>query len=91
MQRLAVTLGLIAVFAIGSIAVIQSNGVDYRATAGTADSSMAPALSPDPRITMVKGNLYPDDVVLDDWLCDGMAPCIELSPRQPRATQTGTE
>ena len=91
MQRLVVTLGLIAVFAIGSIAVIQSKGVDYRATAGTAASSMTPAPSPGPRITLANPNLDRDDVVLDDWLCDGMAPCIELSPRQPTATQTGTE
>lgn len=91
MQKLVVTLGLIAIFAIGSIAVIQSKGVDYRATAGTAVSSTASAPNPDPRVTIVNPNLYPDEGVFDDWLCDGMAPCIELSPRQTRATPTATE
>jgi hypothetical protein len=91
MQRLVVPLGLVAIFAIGSIAVIQWKGADYGATAGFAALSVAPAPSPDARITMANPNLYPDDVVLDDWLCDGMAPCIELSPRQPTATPTATE
>ena len=82
MKRLGFIVGLIAVFMLGSLAAIPAKSIDTSAGyVGGSDSQVAPARSADLRLIFINQALYPDDAVLDDWLCDGMTPCIELSPR----------
>jgi hypothetical protein len=33
------------------------------------------------RLRMLNMEMSPDNSILDDWLCDGMTDCIELSRR----------
>ena len=83
MKKLILTVALIAVFTGASLAAIAAGGFDHKGgSAGSRDSSFTPARVADPRLTSLNQALYPDySGVVDDWLCDGMAPCIELSPR----------
>jgi hypothetical protein len=81
MKRLVIVIGLMGVFALGSLAVSPSNGT--RSGAGytaTTESSGASTRTTE-RLRTLNMELSPDDAVVDDWLCDGMTPCIELSPR----------
>jgi hypothetical protein len=84
MKKLILTVALIAVFAGASLAARPANGVDQKAgSAGQTDSSAIPTRAANPPLVFVNEALYPDDVRwVDDWLCDGVAPCIELSPRR---------
>jgi hypothetical protein len=81
MKKFLIATGLIGVFALGSIAVSPANGV--RSSAGyaaTTESSSAATRTAD-RLRALNMELSPDDAIVDDWLCDGMTPCVELSPR----------
>jgi len=81
-KRLVLIVGLVAVVMLGSLAAIPAKSTDTSAGyVGGSDSQVAPARSADLRLMFINQALYPDDAVVDDWLCDGMAPCIELSPR----------
>jgi hypothetical protein len=83
MKKLVIAVGLIGVFALGSLAVIPANGIQSgTGYAATTESLSVPTHSSPERLRTLNMELSPDDAVLDDWLCDGMTPCIELSPRQ---------
>ena len=80
MKKLVLTVGLIAVFMVGSFAAIPARSIDpSAANAESSDLSMAVARSAGLRLSFINQALYPDDAApLRDWLCDGMAPCIQL-------------
>jgi len=81
MKKLVIAVGLIAVFALGSLAVSPAAGVHKSAGyAATTESVNAPTGSSSARLKTLNMELSPDDAVRDDWLCDGMTPCAELSP-----------
>lgn len=84
MKKLILTVGLTAVFAGASFAALPANGIGHKVgSAGAADSSVSPTRAANVPLMFRNEDLYPGDVDwLDDWLCDGMTPCIELSPRQ---------
>ncbi|MEP6693953.1 MAG: hypothetical protein ABJB39_04865 [Chloroflexota bacterium] len=82
MKKLAFVIGLTSVFAVGSVAAIPADGT--HANAGNSlitRSSTSPTRGTTDRLKALNMQVSPDDAVLDDWLCDGMGPCIELSPR----------
>lgn len=77
------SLGLVvmALFASTSpaLAAIRIEGNNYRSAVVGPDADI--------RLRMLNEALYPDTaVVASDWLCDGMAPCLEL----PGAVATRT-
>ena len=83
MKKLILTVGLTAVFAGASFAAIPANGIGHKVGSAGADFSVSPTRAANVPLIFRNENLYPDDVDwVDDWLCDGMTPCIELSPRQ---------
>ena len=83
MKKLVFAVGLIGVVALGSLGAIPANGVHPSAgnAATTVASSVLISGSTD-RLKALNMELSPDDAVLDDWLCDGMTACVELSPHQ---------
>jgi hypothetical protein len=64
MKKLLFGAVLVAVFALGSFVTIPAQGVDP--TVGHANT-VAPSVAP-------------ADPIVDDLLCDGMTPCVHLSP-----------
>ena len=83
MKKLVLAVGLIGVVALGSLGAIPANGVHPNAgNAATTEASSVLTHSSTDRLKELNMELSPDDAVLDDWLCDGMTACIELSPRQ---------
>jgi hypothetical protein len=71
---LAPGLMVLALFASTSpaLAAIRIDGNNFRSAVVSRDA--------DARLRMLNETLYPDTmVVASDWLCDGMAPCLELS------------
>jgi hypothetical protein len=82
MKKLAFAIGLIGVFALGSLAAIPADGIrPSTGNAATTESLSAPTGGYTDRLKRINLELSPDDAVLDDWLCDGMTDCIELSRR----------
>jgi hypothetical protein len=81
MKKLVVGVGIIAVFVIGSVVALPAGGIDGDAgLAARNDSSAALARTTNVHLKFLNDQLYPDTVVaLDDWLCDGMTPCVRLS------------
>jgi hypothetical protein len=70
---LALGLVVMALFASTStaLAAIRIEGNNYRSAVVGRDV--------DARLRMLNETLYPDTVVVaSDWLCDGVAPCLEL-------------
>lgn len=71
-----VALGLVALALFAStspaLAAIRIDGNNFRSAVVSRDA--------DARLRILNETLYPDTVVsASDWLCDGMAPCLELS------------
>jgi hypothetical protein len=81
-KKLVIATGLIAIFTVGSFVTIPAHGIDRGAGLANSTDSIAPGRSASERLLIINKELSPDDVILDDWLCDGMTPCVELSPRQ---------
>jgi len=75
-KKLVVAVGLTAVFLSGSFLAIMANGSHPQT--GSTDSSIGVLRDADQRLTFTAD----DGGAVDDWLCDGMTPCVELSPRQ---------
>ncbi len=76
MKKLFVTVGLTAVLLSGSFLAIMANG--SHPETGTTNSSIGVLRDADQRLTFTSDG----GGAVDDWLCDGMTPCVELSPRQ---------
>jgi hypothetical protein len=82
MKKLVFAIGLIGVFSLGSLAAIPGDGIHpSTGNAATIESASAPTGGSADRLKRINLEVSPDDAILDDWLCDGMTPCIELSPR----------
>jgi hypothetical protein len=79
---LALGLMAMALFASASpaLAAIRIDGNNYRSAAISRDADL--------RLRILNETLYPDTAVAaSDWLCDGMAPCLEL-PGAAAASET---
>lgn len=76
MKKLVVAVGLTAVFLSGSFLAIMANG--SHSQTGSTGSPIGVLRDSDQRLTFTSD----DRGAVDDWLCDGMTPCVELSPRQ---------
>ncbi|TMG53661.1 MAG: hypothetical protein E6H84_11080 [Chloroflexi bacterium] len=79
-----VALGLVALALFAStspaLAAIRIDGNNFRSAVVSRDA--------DARLRILNETLYPDTVVsASDWLCDGMAPCLEL-PGSAKASET---
>jgi hypothetical protein len=73
-KMLALGLTALALFASTSpaLAAIRIYGNNFRSAQVTRDADL--------RLRILNEMLYPDTaIVASDWLCDGMAPCLELS------------
>ncbi len=71
----------IGIFIIGSLGAIPADGTHSSLLAASTRSSSTPTGAAG-RPYAVNTQFYPDNVIVDDWLCDGMAPRIELSARE---------
>ncbi|MDP9280655.1 MAG: hypothetical protein M3P38_00990 [Chloroflexota bacterium] len=82
MKKLIVAIVPIGVFVLGSLGAIPADGT-HASQLLVADnlSSIVPA-GVSSRLLSINTQLYPDDPIVDDWLCDGMGPCIRLSREQ---------
>jgi hypothetical protein len=79
MKKLVLAIGIIGVVALGSLGAFPANGT-HPSTATAESSSVLTRGSAD-RLRMLNMEMSPDNSILDDWLCDGMTDCIELSRR----------
>ena len=79
MKKLVLAIGILGVVALGSLGAFPASGT--HPSNATAESSSALTHSSGDRLGTLNMELSPDDVILDDWLCDGMTDCIELSRR----------
>jgi hypothetical protein len=79
MKKLVLAIGILGVVALGSLGAFPASGT--HPGDATAGSSSALTHSSGDRLRTLNIELSPDDVILDDWLCDGMTDCIELSRR----------
>lgn len=80
MKRLIVAMVPIGVFVLGSLGAIPADGT-HASQLLVADKSSVPA-GVSGRLRSINTQLYPDEPIVDDWLCDGMGPCIRLSREQ---------
>lgn len=82
MKRLIVAMVPIGVFVLGSLGAIPADGThaSQLLVADNLSSSVPAGVSG--RLLSINTQLYPDDPIVDDWLCDGMGPCIRLSREQ---------
>lgn len=79
MKKLVAAVGIIGIVALGSLGAFPADGI-HRSSA-TAESLSALTHSSTDRLRTLNMEMSPDNAVLDDWLCDGMTDCIELSRR----------
>jgi hypothetical protein len=79
MKKLVLAIGIIGVVALGSLGAFPANGT--HPSAATAESSSVLTPSSTDRLRTLNMEMSPGNTVLDDWLCDGMTDCIELSRR----------
>jgi hypothetical protein len=76
MKKLVFGATLAAAFVIGSFASVPAHGINPSAGANGNGSSVAPARSGGERLDQ---KVSPEVLMIDDWLCDGMTPCVRLS------------
>jgi hypothetical protein len=81
MKKLVFAVGSIGMFALVSLSATPLGTRPNTGNAATIERSSAPTAASNERLKRINLELSPDDAILDDWLCDGMTPCIELSPR----------
>jgi hypothetical protein len=78
-KKLVVAVGLTAVFLSGTFLAVMANGSHSQTGfSGSTDTSIGVLRDADQRLAFTSD----DSGLVDDWLCDGMTPCVELSPRQ---------